>query len=112
MPIIVSAAKGKDIGTVADDGPKGRKGDRLPAAGPQRQRRTSSEDARPDGRAQSKYEKGQTSPVGSPALSWSAAVSAAHEALFGVEVTEYASRGNLPTSLLNHETSDHLLSRY
>ena len=57
-------------------------------------------------------EKGQTSPVGGLALSWSAAVSAAHEALFGVEVTEYASRGNLPTSLLNHETSDHLLSRY
>ena len=28
------------------------------------------------------------------------------------DVTDNAPRGNLPTSLLNHETSDHLLSRY
>jgi len=27
------------------------------------------------------------------------------------DFTDSASRGNLPTSLLNHETSDHLLSR-
>ena len=36
----------------------------------------------------------------------------ANEALLGVrKSTEYAPHGSFPTSLLNHETSDHLLSR-
>ena len=113
-PIIVSAAKGKDIGTLS---PKTAQRAASTTVRPQRVRSASGGRlARTKARMRLRKtntpnEKGVSTPVGGNALSWSAAVSAAHEALFGIEVTEYASRGNLPTSLLNHETSDHLLSR-
>ena len=47
------------------------------------------------------------------AFAWSAVVkTAAYKASLGKEITEYAPQGSSPTSLLNHETSDHLLSSY
>jgi hypothetical protein len=45
-------------------------------------------------------------------FAWSAAGSAAHKAFIAVlEISDNASRYGMPTPLLNHETSDHLLSR-
>jgi len=51
-------------------------------------------------------------PQQEPPFAWSAVSQTADVALLGAkEITEYAPPGSSPTSLLNHETSDHLLSR-
>ena len=50
-------------------------------------------------------------PKQEPPFAWSAAEVPLTKPLSIEMPTDSAPRGNLPTSLLNHETSDHLLSR-
>jgi hypothetical protein len=55
-------------------------------------------------------EKGRTGRSGRP-FTWSAAGSAAPRNLYRLFIGDNAPWDTIPTSLLNHETSDHLLSR-
>jgi hypothetical protein len=55
-------------------------------------------------------EKGRTGLPVRP-FAWSAAGKCRQRSLYRLFISDNASRRELPTSLLNHETSDHLLSR-